>query len=79
MSVHWNILPVFIQEGVVDFPFSSNADAQEFMDLLVSRSWFTVSSRPDDKCSAEEMVRYLGAITEEWVSELIGSCIGSLD
>ena len=70
MSINWNLLPAFIQEGVVDFPFSDNAQAQEFMDLLASRSWFTVRTRPDNNRSTEEILHYLAGIREEWVSEL---------
>ena len=73
MSVNWNLLPAFIQEGVIDFPFSKNSEAQEFMDVLVSRSWFTVRSRPDNNRSTEELLHYSASIREEWVSELMGN------
>ena len=73
MSVDWNILPAFIQEGVLDFPFSNNTEAQEFMDVLASWSWFTVGSRPADNCSMEEVLHYSAGIREEWVSELMGN------
>jgi hypothetical protein len=46
MSVNWNLLPLFIEEGVIDF-LSNNTEAQEFMDLLISQSWFMVRTRPD--------------------------------
>lgn len=78
MSVNWNLLPIFIHEGVVDFPFSNNAKAQEFMDILTSRSWFTVGTIPDGNCPMEEILHYLAAIREEWVSEPMGNDIYSL-
>ena len=52
------------------FSFSDNAQAQEFMDLLASWSWFTVRTRPDNNRSTEEILHYLAGIREEWVSEL---------
>ena len=73
MSVDWNLLPAFIQEGIIEFPFLNNAEAQEFMDFLASRSWFTVGTSPDNNQSTEEILHYLAGIREEWVSELIGS------
>jgi hypothetical protein len=78
MSVNWNLLPPFIQEGVIDFPFSNDTEAQEFMDLLISRSWFTVRTRPDKDGSAEDILHYLGVIREEWVSDRIGNDMYSL-
>jgi hypothetical protein len=72
MSVNWQLLPLFIHEGVVDFPFLTNTKAQEFMDLLVSWSWFNIRSIPYKHCSKEDMVHYLTAIREEWVSKQIG-------
>lgn len=73
MSVDWKLLPAFIQEGVLDFPFLNNTKAQEFMDVLTSQSWFTVGSRPNNNCSMEEVLHYLAGIREEWVSELMGN------
>lgn len=78
MSVNWNLLPVFIQEGVVDFPFLKNAEAQEFMDILVSWGWFMVRTSLDQNSSTEEILHYLGVIREEWVSELMGNDTYSL-
>jgi hypothetical protein len=78
MSVNWNLLPLFIQEGVIDFPFSNNTEAQEFMDFVISRSWFMVRTRPDKDCSTEDIFHYLGAIRKEWVSDLMGNNMYSL-
>jgi hypothetical protein len=78
MSVNWNLLPVFIHEGVSDFPFSNNVKGQEFMDILVSWSLFTVGTIPDGNCPMEEILNYLAAIREEWVSEPMGNDIYSL-
>ena len=78
MSVNWNLLPPFIQEGVIDFPFSNDTEAQEFMDLLISWSWFMVRMRPDKDCSPEDILHYLGVIREEWVSDQIRNDLYSL-
>ena len=78
MSVNWNLLPPFIQEGVIDFPCSNDTEAQEFMDLLISWSWFTVRMRPDKDCSPEDILHYLGVIREEWVSDQIRNDLYSL-
>jgi hypothetical protein len=75
MSINWNLLPVFIHKGVIDFPFSNNTKAQEFMELLVLRSLFMLVFNPDNDCSMEEILRYLGMIREEYVSEPMGNNI----
>jgi hypothetical protein len=68
MTVNWDRLPVFIHEGVTDFPFSNNSEAQEFMELLVTRSLFLMVDRPDNVSSMEA---YLELVKEQWVSELM--------
>jgi hypothetical protein len=34
--VNWALIPAFVKEAVVNFPFKCTADAQMFSDLLVS-------------------------------------------
>ena len=75
MSINWNVLPVFIHEGVIDFPFLNNAEAQEFMDLLCSWSLFMVAISPNNDHSMEHKLQYLEMIREESVSEPMGNVI----
>ena len=71
MSVNWNLLPEFIQEGVIDFFFRTMAKHKSSWILLHRRVGLQSETRPDNDCSTEEILHYLAGIREEWVSELI--------
>lgn len=68
--VNWTLIPPFLKEAIIDFPFESTADAQDFSNLMVSRMRCRLLQAPELDDSAPRIERYLEAIEAELVSTI---------
>jgi hypothetical protein len=65
--VNWALIPAFVKEAVVDFPFECTADAQMFSDLLVSRMRGILIGAPELDDEGATIEEFMNAIEAEFV------------
>ena len=65
--VNWALIPAFVKEAVVNFPFECTADAQMFLDLLMSWMRGRLIGAPELDEEGARIEEFINSIEAEFV------------
>lgn len=68
--INWTVIPPFLKEAVIEFPFESTDNAQDFSDLMMSRMRGRLLQAPEPDDSEHRIRQYLDSIEAELVCSI---------
>jgi hypothetical protein len=75
--VNWALIPAFLKEAVVDFPFECAADAQVLSDLMVSQMRGRLIGAPELDDAAPGIEEFMDCIEVELVYCAVSNSINA--